>query len=67
MSHRYPMSVAWSHEDKAFIAVSPVQDFHHLSGIGETQEAAVRELSVAIDLTLRVLAEDGIASMKETR
>lgn len=52
----YSMRVFWSEGDAGFIAVCPELN---VSAFGDTHEEAVRELQVAIRLTLDVYAEDG--------
>ena len=52
----YSMRVFWSAEDEAFIAVCP--ELSDLSAFGETQETAVHELRIAIQLAVRSMVED---------
>ncbi len=53
----YSMRVFWSESDGAFIAVCP--EFGDLSAFGATQQEAVSELQVALDLAKQAYAEDG--------
>jgi predicted RNase H-like HicB family nuclease len=46
MENKYPLNIAWSEEDKAFVATCPA--FPGLSAFGNTEEKAVTEAKVAL-------------------
>ena len=52
----YSYRLFWSDEDGCYVAVCP--EFSHLSGLGESSEAALAELSVAIELAIESLQAD---------
>jgi predicted RNase H-like HicB family nuclease len=54
---RYEIDIFWSAEDDAYIANVP--ELEYCSAWGETYEAALREVRVAMDLYLDTLREDG--------
>lgn len=56
---RYPMTVFWSDEDSAYVAVAP--DLPGCSAIGDTGPAAVAELDDAILAWLEAAAKAGNA------
>jgi len=56
MINRYPMVVFWSDEDQCFIGIAP--DLEFCSAFGDTPEAAVRELTIAMRLWIEVALED---------
>lgn len=53
----YSQHLAWSPDDNQFVATCPELD--HLLALGDTEEEAVRELKVAIDLVLEDMAATG--------
>lgn len=53
----YSYRVFWSDEDAAFVAT--VDELPGLSGIGDTQEEALKELRVAVGVGLEWIAEEG--------
>lgn len=55
----YEVRLWYSPADKGFVA--QVVDMPGVSAVGDTREDAAREIQVALDLALRVYAEDGIA------
>jgi predicted RNase H-like HicB family nuclease len=55
--NRYPIVIFWSDEDQAYIADVP--DLRHCSAHGETPEAALREIQVAMEAWLEVAREQG--------
>jgi len=54
----YPIVIAWSDEDRAWIAEMP--DLHGCVADGATPEAALRELMVVKRMWLDVAREDGV-------
>lgn len=48
----YGFRVRYSPEDNAYVATTP--EFEHLSGLGATPDAALREVREALDLALEV-------------
>jgi|SRR5215216_5925879 len=46
MDNKYPLSIAWSEEDQAYLATCPA--FPGLSAFGDTEEEAVTEAKVAL-------------------
>ena len=55
---RYPIVVAWSEEDRAWVADVP--DLKYCTAHGDTPEEAVREVVIARGLWLRAAREEGI-------
>ena len=53
----YSMKIHWSDEDRCFIGTCP--EFPHASAFGDTQEEAIRELAIAIDLAIQSHLEEG--------
>ncbi len=53
----YSMKIHWSDEDRCFIGTCP--EFPHASAFGDTQEEAIRELALAIDLAIQSHLEEG--------
>ncbi|MCK4546223.1 MAG: toxin-antitoxin system HicB family antitoxin [Candidatus Eisenbacteria sp.] len=54
---RYSIRVAWSEEDRMFVAVCP--EMGDLSALGRSQKAAVVELEKVIELALEAYAAEG--------
>ncbi|KAF5088590.1 MULTISPECIES: type II toxin-antitoxin system HicB family antitoxin [Methanoculleus] len=57
MPHKYAIEIFFSDEDEGFIAVVP--ELPGCSAFGETEEEALREVKVAIDLWLETAREEG--------
>ena len=53
----YSFTVRWSDEDRGYIAVCP--EFPGVSGWGETAEEALREVRVALEMSIEVYTEQG--------
>ncbi|MBU1078419.1 MAG: toxin-antitoxin system HicB family antitoxin [Spirochaetes bacterium] len=58
MKIKYSIKVAWSDEDKSFIAT--IEELPGLSAFGDSQEEAVEEAKIAAAGFLKVFEEDGI-------
>ena len=56
---RYPIVVAWSEEDRVWVA--DVTDLKYCTAHGDTPEEALREAVIARTLWLRAAREEGIA------
>ncbi|MEA3223765.1 MAG: toxin-antitoxin system HicB family antitoxin [Thermodesulfobacteriota bacterium] len=54
---KYSINVAWSEEDKCYIAT--VNEFAGLSAFGDTRTEAMEEAEIAIEGFLKVYEEDG--------
>ena len=57
MPYKYAIEIFFSDEDEGFIAVVP--ELPGCSAFGETEEEALREVKVAIDLWLETAREEG--------
>jgi predicted RNase H-like HicB family nuclease len=57
MPHTYAIEIFFSDEDEEFIAVVP--ELAGCSAFGETEEEALQEVEVAIDLWLDTAREEG--------
>jgi len=57
MPHNYAIVIFFSDEDEGFIAVAP--ELAGCSAFGETEEEALGEVKVAIDLWLETAREEG--------
>lgn len=55
--NKYQFNIAWSVEDKAYIATCP--EFYGLSAFGDTPEEALAEAQIALELFIETYAEDG--------
>jgi len=55
---RYPFNIAWSEQDDEFMATC--SSFPGLSAFGETEEEALREAKIALDLFIESYKERGI-------
>src|SRR3990172_5768218 len=53
---QYSITLQWSDEDEAYIALSP--EFPYASAFGDTPEQAVREMKIALGLVLESMAGD---------
>lgn len=52
MNNKYPIHIAWSEEDEAYLATCPA--FPNLSAFGDTEEKAVTEAKVALKSMIEV-------------
>lgn len=59
LDDRYPIVVAWSDDDQAWVADVP--DLRYCTAHGDSPEAAAREAMVARGQWLRAAREDGVA------
>lgn len=50
MNNKYPFNIAWSEEDRAYLATCPA--FPGLSAFGDTEEEALTEAKVALRLMI---------------
>jgi len=55
--HRYTIEIFYSEEDEGYIAVAP--ELPGCSAFGETEEEALKEIKVAIELWLEVAQKEG--------
>ena len=55
--HKYSVVIQWSDDDKAYVATVP--ELPGLSALGNTAAKAIKELSVAQELFVAVLAKKG--------
>lgn len=55
---RYSINIAWSDEDKGYIATVP--EFRNLSAFGETQEEALEEAHIVLEGYIEALKADNI-------
>jgi predicted RNase H-like HicB family nuclease len=53
----YSFTVRWSDEDEGYIAVCP--EFPGVSAWGETPDDAIREVQVALELSIEIRNEEG--------
>ncbi len=58
MTSQYPLIIQWSAEDHRYVVTSPA--FPGFSALGETQERALAEAQVALDLFIESYKERGI-------
>ena len=58
MYNKYPFNIAWSEEDKAYLATCPA--FPGLSAFGDTEEEAVAEGKVALRAMIEACQTKGI-------
>ena len=56
--NKYAMEIFYSEEDKGFIAIVP--ELPECFAFGETEEEALKEIKVAINLWLETAKRDGI-------
>ena len=56
--NKYAMEIFYSEEDEGYIAIVP--ELPECSAFGETEEEALKEIKVAIDLWLETAKKDGI-------
>ncbi|MFQ6072802.1 MAG: type II toxin-antitoxin system HicB family antitoxin [Methanosarcinales archaeon] len=57
MGERYTIEIFYSEEDGGYIAVAP--ELPGCSAFGETEEEALKEIKIAIELWLEVAKKDG--------
>lgn len=55
--NKYGFAVRWSDEDAAYVATCP--EFAGVSAFGDTAEEALREIRVAMELTIETYEEEG--------
>jgi antitoxin HicB len=58
MTNKYPFNIAWSEEDKEYVATCP--SFPGLSAYGVTEEKALAEAKVALNLFIKSCEERSI-------
>lgn len=58
MDNKYPINIAWSEEDQAYVATCPA--FSGLSAFGDTEEKAVTEAKVALRAMIEACHKKGI-------
>lgn len=61
--HKYTIGIFYSEEDKGYIAVVP--ELPGCSAFGETEEDALKEIKIAIDLRLEVEQAEKAKGTKE--
>jgi len=57
--HKYELMVAWSEEDRVYIATCPA--FAGVSAFGDTPQQAIQELNEALDLAVETYQAEGWA------
>jgi len=57
--NKYSVNIAWSDEDECFVATIP--EFPNLSAFGESQEEAIADAKVVLQMAADSLERDGIA------
>ncbi len=62
---KYPFNIEWSEEDAEYIATC--SSFPGLSAFGETEEEALREAKIALELFIESYKERGILLPKPPR
>ncbi|VVB84231.1 HicB_like antitoxin of bacterial toxin-antitoxin system [uncultured archaeon] len=62
--YKYAIEIFYSEEDEGYIAVVP--ELPGCSAFGETEEEALREIKIAIDLWLETAKKDGREIPKPT-
>jgi len=62
---RYPFNIVWSEEDGEFLATC--SSFPGLSAFGETEEEALQEAKIALELFIESYKERGLALPKPPR
>src|SRR5580765_643124 len=62
---KYPFNIVWSEEDEEFIATC--SSFPGLSAFGETEEEALHEAKIALELFIKSYKERGISLPKPPR
>lgn len=61
-NYKYAIEIFYSEEDEGYIAVAP--ELPGCSAFGETEEEALREIKVAMDLWLEAARDEGRAIPK---
>ena len=61
---RYTIEIVYSDDDDGYIAIAP--ELPGCSALGETEEDALREIKVAIDLWLETAEKEGREIPKST-
>ena len=62
--YKYAIEIFYSEEDEGYIAIVP--ELPECSAFGETEEEALKEIKVAIDLWLETARKDGLEIPKPT-
>ncbi len=62
--HRYAIEIFYSEEDEGYIAVVP--ELPECSAFGETEEEALKEIKIAIDIWLETAKKEGREIPKPT-
>lgn len=62
--YKYAIEIFYSEEDEGYIAIVP--ELPECSAFGETEEEALKEIKVAIDLWLETAKKDGREIPKPT-
>lgn len=62
--YKYAIEIFYSEEDEGYIAIVP--ELPECSAFGETEEEALKEIKVAIDLWLETAKKDGLEIPKPT-
>ena len=57
MDNKYSVMIGWSDEDACYIA--RIQEFKYLSAFGDTKEEALKEIEIALELSVQCMKEDG--------
>ena len=60
--HKYAIEIFYSEDDRGYIAVVP--ELPSCSAFGETEEMALREIKVAMDLWLETAKSEGATDPK---
>jgi len=55
--YKYSIEIFHSHEDEGYIALGP--ELPGCSAFGETEEEALKEIKIAIDLWLEIAKKEG--------
>lgn len=63
--NRYPINIVWSEDDGEYLATCA--SFPGLSAFGETDEEALREAKIALDLFIESYKERGVPLPKPVR
>jgi predicted RNase H-like HicB family nuclease len=56
-NYKYNIEILYSHEDEGYIALAP--ELPGCSAFGETEEEALKEIKIAIDLWLETAKKEG--------
>lgn len=63
--NRYPINIIWSEDDGEYLATCA--SFPNLSAFGETEEEALKEAKIALELFIESYKERGLALPKPVR